>query len=343
MSSIQDKDILVIEIPSEAGTHWYGQSLAPAALKSAGLQSKLETIGYKTRTVSALPGGPQVWKPSPKVNSVRDEEGTIYCMNQVKLTLMEYLHRQHDGSKTGDRLSAFPFVIGGPCTNTAAVLSALHHLPGSSAESTSSKKIGLLYIDNDADLTLPSETTDPSTTAILDSMTLSHMTHRPGSLESMKAFTDAQSAPPINPNNIALYGIDPTQPTPAHFCYLLDNHFRVLTNAVVSKSPIDAMRTAIGYLDSRCDEILLHLDVDVVDSAEWPLGNYPSYGGLSFDTVMSGIQYALTKCEKIIGMSVTEVNPNNDPDGRMVTQLVDGLVEGLAGRLRSLEDQKAKV
>ena len=98
------------------------------------------------------------------------------------------------------------------------------------------------------------------------------------------------------------------------------------------------MKESLNFLleTCGCDTILLHFDVDAVDSGEWPLGNYPSYGGLRFETVMEAVQLALDN-NRLLGIVVTEVNPNNDPNGTMVQELVDGLVDGLAKRKITLQ------
>lgn len=184
-------------------------------------------------------------------------------------------------------------------------------------------KIGILYVDNDADLTLPDETSALGSTAILDSMVLSHLTQRPGALESMKAYVTHDRKPLVTSDNNVLIGIDVTQTKLDHFTYLLDNHFRVHTGAAVKEDSVGRMKDSLSYLDDRCDAIFIHFDVDVIDSAEWPLGNYPSYGGFSLQSVMSALHLAI-KNERIVGMIVTELNLNNDPSGEMVEQLVQG-------------------
>ncbi|KAI9879974.1 MAG: hypothetical protein M1823_006780, partial [Watsoniomyces obsoletus] len=81
----------------------------------------------------------------------------------------------------------------------------------------------------------------------------------------------------------------------------------------------------------RTDKIWLHLDIDVVDSAEYPLGNFPSYGGIGFEEVMIAVVHFL-QSGKVAGMSITEVNPNNDPGGKMVGRLVDRLCQAFERR-----------
>jgi arginase len=333
MMSETSSHILIVEVPTEVGTHWYGQSKAPEALLDAGLSTKLEDLGYTTNVVSAFPDGPQTWQPQSKSNGVRDEEAVIHCLTRLKNTLnKQFASAKFESTGHNGRTNALPFfplIIGGPCTIEQAVLSTLiTHVPD--------RKFGLLMVDSDADLTLPIETSAPGSSAILDSMTMTHLTQREGGLESMKQFAKPDGSPLVTPDNVVLFGLDVLQPKPSHYAYLLDNRFRVFTNHAVAKDANECMKQSLEYLldTCGCDAVLVHFDVDAVDSGEWPLGNYPSYGGLGFKTVMNAVQIALSN-EKVIGLVVTEVNPNNDPTKKMVTELVDGLITGLATRIRA--------
>lgn len=81
--------------------------------------------------------------------------------------------------------------------------------------------------------------------------------------------------------------------------------------------------------------VYVHFDCDVIDSGEFPLANYPHYAGLTFETAMDALGVFLADtCVR--GLTVTEVNPNNDPSGVMVTRLVDGVVKGFKLRKEAL-------
>lgn len=90
-------------------------------------------------------------------------------------------------------------------------------------------------------------------------------------------------------------------------------------------------------LEDRCEIILLHFNVDVIDSGTFPLANYPIPGGLSFEQAMATLEVFLM-CEQLCAVFVTGVNPLNDPEGKMVEKLVDGILKALRVRLRSTTD-----
>jgi len=134
-----------------------------------------------------------------------------------------------------------------------------------------------------------------------------------------------------------LFGLDVLQPKPQHFSYLLDNHFRVFTGQAVIADPVGAMMEALTFLKKSCDLVLLHFDVDVVDSGQWPLENYPSYGGVEFSTIKMAVQTELAD-KAVVGLVVTEVNPNNDQTRVMLEELVEALVGGFSERMLLVEE-----
>lgn len=257
MSSGWRRDVHVLCVPTEAGTHWPGQSKAPeAALGTGGLISKLEATGSHVHVhdrvfSDAVSARAAAWRPAPKRNGVRNEENTLVVMHAVR----DYIR---DNRQT--LLDSFPLIIGGDCSITPAVFSGLCGLHDGST------RVGLLYIDGDADLTLPEQTDGDGSTAILDAMTISHLTGRHGGLESMRAFAASNGSPLVSPDNIVLFGFDPLQPATEHWIYLLENRFKAFTCPTVRSNPLASVREAIAWLRAIVDVIYVHFDVDVVSN-----------------------------------------------------------------------------
>ena len=321
--------VAVSHIPSEAGTHFAGQGKAPGAINIVGgLEEKLENLGLLH---TKGPSGPSgifeksdakdliVWKPSPKTDGVRNLTETLKVMKAI----WDY-NTQDREQASRDRFHVF---LGGNCSITPAIFSSFSH-------GRPDKKVGLLYMDGDADLTLPSQASVEGSSGILDSMVMTHLTGREGGLECMKTFSHPDGSTLVTPENVVLFGFDPLQPATEHWVYLLENGFKCFTRPTVKRDPTECARKALQWLEDRVDAILLHFDVDVIDSGVFPLANYPHYAGLVFEEAMAAVDTFL-QSEKVLGIVITEVNPNNDPSGVMVIQLVDALVSSLAVR-RSL-------
>ena len=280
---VGEERIRVIPIPTEAGTHFPGQSKAPEALiKTGGLVDKLESFGYNVSIYDRLQSDvgfarAAPWSPSPKINGVRNEVNSLAVMNRITAYLPYAM-----GS------DAFAMILGGDCSITPAVLSAQNSVLASG------KKFGLLYIDGDADLTLPAQTDADGSTAIMDSMCITHLTGRPGGLESMRAFAGPHGRPLVHPDNIVLFGFDPLQPATEHWVYLLEHGYKAFTRPTVQQDPVGSATKAIAWLNERVDVIFVHFDVDVIDSGEFPLANYPHYNGLGIDQAMAALDEVLS-------------------------------------------------
>ena len=96
--------------------------------------------------------------------------------------------------------------------------------------------------------------------------------------------------------------------------------------------PVRRVTEAVAWLSERVDAIFVHFDVNVIDRGLFPLANYPQCNGLEIDQAMAILDQALSS-SKVKSLTITEVNPNNDPDdGRMVQRIVDGVVDGMKRR-----------
>lgn len=321
--SYEQPHITIVSVPSEAGAHWGGQSKAPSALINQGLPSKLSTSGYNTSSLCALKSSVP-YTAQPLINGVRNEKVVLEVMHSVYATISSLL---------ASTSNTTPLILGGDCSITPAILSALCASSG-----TPHKKIGLLYFDGDVDLSVPRalDGVQDSDASVFDSMVLSHLSQREGSLASMRAFSRLDSngitIPLVNKDNTVLFGFDPLQPKPLHWLYLLENGYKAFGAPTVRKDPKGTAKEAMTWLENRCDGIFVHFDVDVISSAMFPLGNFPHYDGLSFEEAIASLEVFVAS-EKLVGLVITEVNPCNDGSGDMIEKLVDGIVGAFRRRL----------
>jgi arginase family enzyme len=318
--------VKIISIPTEAGTHFPGQARAPDAFLSAKLPQKLAETGRPIDQECLLQKNPQAasaakWQAGAKISGVRNEENTLTVLESIYNELLEALAEDDD---------RFLIFLGGDCTILQPILSAMHaRMPSRRND------IGLVYMDGDVDLTLPAEAAaGMDHTGILDGMTMTHLTQREGCLPSLQG-VPFSSRPDgtrlVGQSDVVLFGFDPLQPSPEHWVYLLENGFKAYPRPTVRKDPVAAADAALEWLESRRNNILLHLDVDVIDCGEFPLANYPHYAGLMAEEAFAALEVFLAS-PKVKALTITEVNPNNDPDGRMVGRLVEAVVRGIQKR-----------
>ncbi len=98
----------------------------------------------------------------------------------------------------------------------------------------------------------------------------------------------------------------------------------------MAADPLGAAAAARAHVEASAGAIVVHFDVDAVDSADLPLANYPHHGkGLTFDAAMTVLR-ELCASPAFAGLVLTEVNPTHDPGGALLGRYVDGITEALA-------------
>jgi arginase len=310
--------INVVNVPSDIGSIYAGKSRAPAAFRSAGLQTKLRAAGHQMNEFDAFSFASAGWAASNREpNGARNEVRTVAACQQVFDTITATLDNQPK--------PPFNLILGGECLYCPAILSAYwRHLEGTQ------RRVGIIYVDADCDLYTA---TDPTGSGNIAGMTLTHMTLRYGALDSMKAFCRPDESGVVDNSNIVLFGFNTNSEANKrdHMSYLFDNNFRVVTSQAVQRAPIDRAQAALRWMEAQVDHIVVHLDVDVIDPGEFPLCNVPSWTGLGFEETMAAVKVFLNS-EKAVALSVAEVNPDHDPGLKMTEALVDHIVDGLCSR-----------
>ena len=309
--------VAVTHVPADCGSVIFGKSKAPQAFRDAGIIKKLQQNRLRTTEQSALEQ-PATWSEATfSPGGVRREELNVEVCKKVKNALGTSLASSAEGPP-------FQLILGGECNILPAIMSAFwNHEP--------SRRVGLIYIDADTDLLQP---TDPASSGNLAGMTMTHLIGREGALDSMKDFSRNDGAPVCNASNTVLFGINMAHHgnTRDHFAYLFDNGYKVVSSSSIAKDPVQRATEALGYLEDKLDEIVVHLDVDSIDPGLFPLANLPNATGVEFSVMMKALK-VLLRSPKVRGLAIAEVNPDHDPGLKMTGRLVDGVVDGLSGRM----------
>lgn len=139
--------------------------------------------------------------------------------------------------------------------------------------------------------------------------------------------------PRVAPDRLLLFGYDDPDDLGDPQQALLARHAPAAWPATRARAvpggPRAAAAAALAELEARSGTVVVHFDVDVVDSGDLPLANFPRFGqGLSLTDMLACLE-AFLASPKLGGLVVTEVNPDHDPGGQLA-RLVDGLVAALA-------------
>jgi len=85
----------------------------------------------------------------------------------------------------------------------------------------------------------------------------------------------------------------------------------------------------------------IHLDADVLHESVMPAVDSPNPGGISF-AELSGLLRVLLASPRAIGMHVTILDPELDPEGKHAANLVDAIAAGFASRTKTKSKELLK-
>src|ERR1700682_961873 len=293
----------LIGVPSSAGAHGPGQEKAPVALRKAGLLGALREAGIEVEDLGDLPV--TRFQPDPANRKRQSRSGVIKVARQVA-----------DQVATAVERELVPLVLGGDCTISLGVVAGLVR---------GRPDLGVMYFDGDADMTTP-ETTH---SGIFDSMGVSHLI---GEGDPEVAHLGPRF-PLVPPDRITLFGFHPYEVEPNEQRLLDKSAIALYPVTSMGDRPVERAAEALTRLEERVRAIAVHFDVDVMDSAEIPLADWPHYDALSFGDAMRCLR-VFVGSRKLAALVVTEINPDNDPDGLLVRQFIDAFAEAM--RVRAL-------
>ena len=288
----------LIGVPSSAGAHGPGQEKAPSVLRKAGFVGALRAAGLEVEDLGDLPV--VRFKPDPANRKRQNASPVVKVARQVADAVAGAVERD-----------LVPLVLGGDCTITVGVIAGLLRRQ---------PDLGLIYFDGDADLTTP----DTTRSGIFDSMGMAHMI---GEGDPELAHLGPRF-PLLPQDRIALFGFQPYEIEPEEARLLEKSAMLQYPVTSMDARPAEFAAEARGRLEERAAAIAVHFDVDVMDSAEIPLANWPHYDALSFGDAMRCLRVFVAS-PKLAALVITEINPDHDPEGLLVRQFIDAFADAM--------------
>lgn len=287
----------IVSAPSSAGAHHAGPERAPAAILAAGLVRSLRERGVDVVEGPVTDESP--FGPADREPAGRDAARVAQVARSVGRAVTEVV-------RTGRRA----LVIGGDCTVSVGAIAGLRQFE---------PDVAVAYIDGDADLADPATSgggvMDASGVAVLRGLIASPL-------------ASAGSGAMIDAARLAVLGFDRTDAGAYDERRLREAApAEALDDAAVAADPVGAAERAAAVL-SAGEVGAIHFDVDVVDSAELPLANFPHYGtGIAVDDAVALLR-RLTAVPNVRLLSLTEVNPTHDRTGYWLERYVDMIARG---------------
>jgi arginase len=273
----------VIGVPTSAGAFAPGQEQAPAALRRAGLLDVLRGAGADVRDH----GDREPWRWRPDHASPR-------AQNAAKV--VEIVRDTAERVATSAGAGETTVVLGGDCTVGIGTVAG-HVALG--------ERVGLLYFDSHADLNVPAGVREGA----LDWMGMAHMLGEEGAVPEL---VEAGSrAPLLDAGQVLLFGWGPEQATPSERAAIDRHGLSIVPVDEVASGPEAAAERACAALEARCDRLLVHFDVDVIDFTDVPLSeNTGRNEGLAYADAMEALGRLLAS-PKLAGLTITELNPDH--------------------------------
>jgi arginase len=298
---VTSRRVALIGVASSAGTHHAGQDRAPAALRAAGFIERLRAAGLTVQDRGDLLN--EVFVADEMDATARNLAAVVRVARAAAVAVAEALA---DG--------ALPLVLGGDCTITLGVVAgAQRHDPTT----------GLLYLDGDADLATPATTNS----GVLDAMGIAHLL----GLADTELARLGVAVPMLTDERLALIGYDETDPETFAAGVLRERPgLRRFADHQVRADPAGCARAAVTALQRHTSSVVVHFDVDAVDSRDLPLANFPHYGtGVPLHAAAEVLSI-LCAAPGLAAIALTEVNPSYDPGGHQLARYVDAVADAIA-------------
>lgn len=298
------RPVTVIGAATSAGTHHAGQDRAPDAMRAAGLIELLVRAGITVTDQGNV--ARETFRVDAEQPRARNLAATVRAARAVA-----------DAVELAARDDSLVLVLGGDCTITLGVLAGLQRVEPDT---------GLAYFDGDADLGSPG-----AGSGILDAMGIAHLL----GLAETELTGLFNSRPPLAEARLAMLGYDETDPD-SYRQSVFDTRPDVTRypDHAVRADPVGCARGALAAL-REARRLIVHFDVDAVDSGDLPLANFPHYGTGVPLAVARQVLSVLFAAPALSAVVLTEVNPSYDPSGdcldRYLTAVTGALITGLAG------------
>lgn len=248
----------LIGVPTSADAFTPGQERTPA-LRAAGLVEHLTDTGLAI--IDAGDSPVQRWRPD-RANP------TAQNLDHVVAQARATADRVADAAATGSRT----LILGGDCTVGVGV--GVGHL-------RSTGRLGVIYLDMHPDLNVPTSVPDGA----LGWMGMAHLLGEPDALPGLTGI--GMRTPMLVPEDVVFLGYDPSQMTDHERARFRTLDLYGITVVDVRRDPLAAAWLAMERLAKRCDRILIHFDVDVIDFIDASLSESDGRNvGLTLDQTM---------------------------------------------------------
>ena len=295
------REIAVIGATLDLGQGRRGVDMGPSAIRYAGLEERLVSLGYTVRDHG------NVETAVPEATPLHDERARF--LPEIKETCARIAAKVVEESNAG----ATPLVLGGDHSVALGTLGGLASVHGVG---------GALWIDAHADINTPE--TSPS--GNVHGMPLAAALGIAGD----RFASDAWPLPALDPRRVALLGL--RQADAGERKLLREAGVRVFTMSEIDRVGVErAMREALDHVSGQ-GFVHVSLDMDVLDPEVAPGVGTPVRGGLTYREAHLAME--LVAESGLAGsLEVVEVNPILDRENTTAVTAVELVASALGATI----------
>jgi len=285
----QHSEIAILGAPLDFGAGRRGVDMGPSALRLAGLNAKLQGMGYRVRDLGNVAVAQQ--------ETVEAGSRTAKYLAPIAQCCAELAATVSDVVEKGQ----FPLVLGGDHSVGAGTVAGL-----SNAYRKRNKKIGVIWIDAHADMNTP----EISPSGNVHGMPLASCLGR-GPRELTDIFGYSPKMDARNTVLIGLRDVDERERDMVRELGVVAYTMRDIDELGLRK----IMEQAIAAATNGTAGFHLSLDMDAVDPDEAPGVGTPVRGGMSYREAHLSMEM-ISDSDNMLSMEIVEVNPVLDTANR---------------------------
>ena len=297
MAEAPKRKIAIIGAALDLGQGRRGVDMGPSAMRAAGLEERLESLGYEVHDHG------NVESPEPEATTLQDERARF--LPEIRETCARVADVVVEASSAGE----IPLVLGGDHSVALGTLGGLARFHGAG---------GVLWIDAHSDINTPE--TSPS--GNVHGMTLAAALGVAGSGFEHPAWP----LPAVDPERVALVGARSLDEGERRL--LREAGIRVFTMSEIDRIGIE--RAVRESLDRIAGGGFVHvsLDMDALDPTIAPGVGTPVRGGLTYREAHLALEL-VAESELAGSLEVVEVNPILDRENTTAFTAVELVASAL--------------
>ena len=303
---MRQSHIAIIGAPMDLGAGRRGVDMGPSAMRLAGLNEKIASLGYEVEDLGNIAVEQPEKLPVGPTNA--------RYLAQIAHTCERLAQMVHHAAEQG----RVPLVLGGDhsvAIGTVAGMSAWFRERG--------EKIGLIWVDAHADMNTP----ESSPSGNIHGMPLACIAGLgPPELTELCGF-----APKVDPMSVAIVGLRSVDDIERANVRGAGVHAFTMRD-IDERGLRSVMQEAIEHATGGTAGFHLSFDMDAVDPQEAPGVGTPVRGGITYREAHLAME-TICDCGEMVSMEMVEVNPVIDEVNRTALLAVELIMSAMGMRI----------